>query len=65
MHRVGQFILFAALCGPASAQSTRPVEAPAGSTPRDAVRALNFAMRAGDVNTLKHLFLATTRPSRA
>jgi hypothetical protein len=48
------------MCAFASAQSTRPTDPPAGSAPRDAVRALNFAMRAGDVTAMKQLFLATT-----
>jgi hypothetical protein len=60
MHRVGQFILLAALCAPVAAQTTRPADAPAGSSPRDAVRALNLAIRSGDTAAMKQIFLATT-----
>ena len=62
MHRLGQLILLATLCGQASAQTTRPVENSAGTSAsaRDAVRQLNAAMRAGDVTAMKQIFLATT-----
>ncbi len=62
MHRLGQLILLAALCGPVLAQTTRPVENSAGASAsaRDAVRALNAAMRAGDVAAMRQIFLATT-----
>jgi len=48
------------MCGYASAQATRPADGAVGATPRDAVRALNVAMRAGDVQGVKQVFLATT-----
>lgn len=62
MHRAGQLILSLAMCGPVMAQHTRPAELIAGAsaTPRDAIRALNLAMRVGDVDAMKRLFLAAT-----
>jgi hypothetical protein len=45
-----------------SAQHTRPTTAPAAdlSTPRATLRALNLAMREGDVEEIRRLFLAVT-----
>jgi hypothetical protein len=62
MHRFGLIILSLAMCGPVTAQHTRPVgvRAEGLGTPRDAIRALNAAMRLGDVEAMKQLFLATT-----
>lgn len=44
----------------ASSQTTRPATAPAidASTPRAALRTLNLAMRDGDVETIKRMFLS-------
>jgi hypothetical protein len=54
-------MLILSLCGIVSAQQTRPTTAPddLATTPRGALRALNQAMRRGDVPIIKELFLAT------
>ncbi len=51
-------MLLLAFAGSAAGQQTQPGSA--ADTPRDAIRALNQAMRLGDVPTIKQLFLATT-----
>jgi len=60
MYFQGSVIFLVLICQVAMGQTTRPADLATGSSPRDAVRALNFAIRAGDTNAMKQLFLAST-----
>lgn len=63
MHLASRLILTLALAAPAAAaaQQTQPSTQPADlSTPRGALRALNLAMRAGDEDAIKDVFLAAS-----